>query len=443
MSTFISGIASAQSLDKSAEIVDIKGLDITSLSRTGVINFEHKSDIPAQICGKILKAKKIFSKDDCDTENETYFWNKAKVPFVYIIAELLDDYCQSGKDAAGLFRYDRDKKDKNAHSILGFSVEGSEIPNTRKGQLITRSIARKVTLTQAPCNSLCIAEIYEEPQKPQVQDDFDSIFKSKEEAITLFKSGEGVKMYESFLAKKESGLCELHKAQVPGSKYPPSSQAVSAPKVTFAATKFGPSHDVQKNPGSILGSTKSGKKVYSQAKIHEYPSFTSGEHKEAAEIHRLASQNAKTAAEKSHHFDKMKLHTQAAHTASLKENRLKTAMGNKEKALNKAIEAGSYNSAPSTLTNGAAYQRESLSSSQANTGAEDNTFQGTKKKDWKKRAKDDYENWPHKEKFEKFMQARMPQLAMGEIRAIGRTLALKKSIDFEKNLSELVLKTNK
>ena len=61
------------------------------------------------------------------------------------------------------------------------SIEGSEIPNTRKGMIITRSIARKVTLTQSPCNSACVAEIYDAPdQKSQLADDFDSIFKSKE-----------------------------------------------------------------------------------------------------------------------------------------------------------------------------------------------------------------------------------------------------------------------
>ena len=106
--------------------------------------------------------------------------------------------------------------------------------------------------------------------------------------------------------------------------------------------------------------------------------------------------------------------------------------------LKKAIEAGSYNAAPSTLTNGACYQTESMGKKQANTGAEDNQFQGTKKKDWKKRAKDDYENWPQREKFEKFMAARMPHLALGEIQAIGRTLALKKTIDLEKSLDSLV-----
>lgn len=326
MSTFLHGVGSVQFLDKSAELVDIKGLDITSLDKTGVINYEHRSDVPAQLVGKILKAKKIFKKEDCSDEHELYFWNKVKVPYLYIMAELLDDYCDSAKHVAGILRYDRDKKDQNEYAIAWFSVEGSEIPNSRSNkQIVSRGIARKVTLTASPCNQGCAVEILEN-QKPQIKDDFDEIFKSEANAIEMFKSGEGTNIYEAFLSKKEKSYCKIHK-------------------------------------------------------------------------------------------DKANL--------------------------TKAIEAGSYNASPSTLVNGSAYQTEGLSSKQATTGAEDNTFQGSKKKDWKKRAKADYELWPHREKFEKFMQARLPHLAMGEIVALGRTLALKKSIDFEKALNSLIAKDKK
>jgi len=51
---------------------------------------------------------------------------------------------------------------------------------------------------------MCIAEIYETPPKSQVRDDFEELFKSQENAINLFKSGEGEKIYETYLAKKEA-----------------------------------------------------------------------------------------------------------------------------------------------------------------------------------------------------------------------------------------------
>ena len=105
-------------------------------------------------------------------------------------------------------------------------------------------------------------------------------------------------------------------------------------------------------------------------------------------------------------------------------------------SIRKAVEAGSYNAAPSTLTNGAAYQTESMS--KAKPAAEDHNFKGSKKKDWNAQAKSDYQNWEHKEKFEKFMKSKMPHLSKGEIEAFGRVIALKKSIDFEQDLSKLV-----
>src|ERR1035437_727726 len=270
MSTFLHGVGTVQFLDKSAEVVDLKGLDITSLAKTGIINYEHHSDVPAQLVGKILKAKKIFSKEGCSNEHETHFWNKVKVPYLYIMAELLDDYCDSAKHVAGVLKYDRDKKDQNEYAIMWFSVEGSEIPGSRANkQTVSRGIARKVTLTSAPCNQGCAAEILEN-QKPQIKDDFDSLFRSEQEAITLFKSGEGEKIYLDHLAKKE-----------PSDK------------------------------GPKLGSTKSGKDIYSHGKVADYD-FDPSEHKEAAEHHRHAAVTAEDSKSIDNHMEKMKLHNSAA-----------------------------------------------------------------------------------------------------------------------------------
>jgi hypothetical protein len=685
MSTFVDGIGQCQVLDKSGELVDLKGHDITSLDKSGTITWEHKSDSPAALVGKILKAKKIFSKEDCENERQLYFWNKCKTPYLYVMGELLDDYTASAKECAGQMKYSRDNPDKAP--LLGFSIEGSELPGTRKGPIITRSIGRKITLTQSPCNSACIAEIYEVPeQKSQVKDDFDSIFKSSEEAITLFKSGEGEKIYTDFLAKKE-----------------PTPPAVGGKPPKSPYNEY-------ENQGTRIGTTKSGQHVFSHGHIGAY-SFNPAEHKEAAEHHRRAAVTADNPKLADNHIQRMAQHNNAAISGGRQENRAALSLKQKDKVseeqgkqqmqksempnwsagkadkkqeavhyshpehgvvsihkqpsgefhvkhqgklagvggakgvfsnakdagahakkymtavsqkkilapkmqnissdslmgkvgkaetlnkaqvpgskyppkaqvsptsvkttsappkfgsipkptpsavaksegklcdlhkarvdegkdprtkawdrsgrnhrtgtqtttwtkppgvigralgkkptkethvhqrshpaagsssqrvgsqsdpgyapktsahdggtvttdrkvvgtpaksmkrsesegdLKKAIEAGSYNAAPSTLTNGAAYQRESLSSSQATTGAEEGQFQATKKKDWNKRAKDDYERWPDREKFEKFMSARMPHLKMGEIKAIGRVISLQKSLNFEKSLENLV-----
>jgi hypothetical protein len=474
MSTFIHGCASVQSIDTASEIVDIRGLDITSLARSGILNFEHDQGkdaegklitikLPAQIVGKILKAKKLFSSSDCTTPSETYFWNKTKIPFVYILAELLDDYCDSARECAGKFKYSKDRPDLQA--ILGFSVEGSELPGSRVNKiLIGRSIARKVTLTSTPANHMCIAEIYDEAMDSAVKDEFESLFRSEQEAVTLFKSDEGSRLYDQFLLKKEIDF-----------KHTP---------------KFGPISSVAKMPGIPIGQTKSGKDVMSHLKPNDYKGWSTQDHRDAGNIH-YSNAEAGKGVPGATHFDSAKRHLafanksepmakgedlkkdanmaappaepNAANAQSMQNggtsggtsfsqamSNLSSGLGlskkdkSKQKPLQKAVEAGSYNAAPSSLVNGAAYQVEGLSSKQAKTGAEDHNFQGTKKKtDWNKRSKDEYERWPQREAFEKFMSARMPHLALGEIKAVGRALALSKSLDLERSLILLVDKKRK
>ena len=414
MSTFCHGVAAAQSIDKAAEIMDIKGLDISSLASTGIVNYEHKSDIPGLICGKIVFAKKIFTKNDFSNDNEVYFWDKTRNPFVYIIAELLDDYCQSGKDAAGILRYDSDKRkvasknNKDFKPILGFSIEGSEIPNSRGANksVISRGIARKTTLTSSPCNTQCIAELLLEGPESQVKDDFEEIFKTEENAIQLLKTDEGVKLYENFLAKKETTKCALHKSEplkgIPSGWKPSVTQH---PQLGTITSLSHPKHGV--------------------VTVHKNPENSKYEVNHAGKIAGVMGKKGV--------FDNHKdaiLHAQK-YVHALHQGKVlgrDTVNIASTPNLTKALEAGSANAAPSTLTNGAAYQVESMAKAPV------------KKKDWSKRAKEEYERWPHKQKFEEFMKARMPHLHEGEIRAIGRALSLKKSIDFEKSLEALVIK---
>lgn len=527
MSTFISGVASCAAIDTSGEVVDIKGLDISSLPITGVLNFEHdvantaKGEklvihLPAQIVGKIIKAKKIFDAKDCADEDQLKFWNKTKLPFVYIIAELLDDYCASAKEVAGKFKYSKDHPEQRG--IFGFSVEGSELPNSRQGVVITRSIGRKVTITQAPANHLCIAEIYEAPQPSQVKDDFEEIFKSESNAIEMFKSEQGSKVYEQFLAKKEqngphpknisqeyenvgirpgkssSGESVYSHGNVRPYKYNPQEHqhggehhnraVVTAqnPKLTDNAPQRHAMHanaaasggrqenrpalslnQKQKEAGAVSRESsemnKSEKPSWSAGNVKDNGvHFNHPEHgtvsvlkQPSGEFHvKHNGAMAGLGGIKPVFSDASKAKTHAANYMQavsakkvlpprMHQRPSPSMIGKSEKPLNKALEAASYNAAPSSLTSGAAYQKESISRSQANMGDDGQNLMGTKKKtDWNKRAKEEYERWPKREAFEKFLKARMPHLHDGEVKAIGRMAALSKSLDFEKSLGNLV-----
>jgi hypothetical protein len=157
--TFIHGIAASEHLDSSGERINVKGIDITSLTKDGVFNFEHQSKEASSIVGKITQAKKILKESDCDNDRHKYFSKKIKKPYVYVAGELFDaDGHQAAKDVVAMLKYDnRNKEDKDSKKLINFSIEGQKVESD--GPKITQSIARKVSITITPCNKVCEAEL--------------------------------------------------------------------------------------------------------------------------------------------------------------------------------------------------------------------------------------------------------------------------------------------
>ena len=197
MSTFVHGIGASENIDTSGEIVSIAGLDITSLDKDGVLNWEHKADTPAQVVGKILKAKKIFSDADCEDDHQLHFWEKCKTPFLYVMGELTDDYTDSAREVAGKFRYDADRQ--NERNMMNFSVEGSKI--SKEGITVTRSIARKITITILPCNKAAIAEMVAVATPNAKKSQIDELFKTEVVEIEVLNIDNKSKLWD--LLKKE------------------------------------------------------------------------------------------------------------------------------------------------------------------------------------------------------------------------------------------------
>lgn len=494
MPTLIDGIAASENIDSSGEIISIEGMDISSLDKTGNFNWEHKKDQPNQIVGKILKAKKIFKEEDCGSDRERYYWNKCKVPFVYVMGELFDEYTDSSKHVAGLFKYDADKKGINEHNVVGFSIEGAKLE--KKGMTITRSIARKCTITEAPCNKAAIAE--QIPEKPKKQDDLADFFKSEGDfktqpyvEIEIFKSEQPVlrKQEDPHFHANKLGITPMKKDMAPSSpagimeknavgiKKPGAPATPKAPTKNVMATPF-------RDPGHVMGRTSSGKDVLSHQRIHEYRGFSTKDHEEAAKMHYEHSQNAKDHKTGAHHLDRMRLHLQAAQTSARKDDRLKTGLAEKRKKLmnkamnppaqkqaqpgqqemEKSLEAGFGNVAPSSLSQGAALAKENLKKTYASDAQRRwaHTAAGTKalggkaavkewdekskgkklpekvgkSEQWLARAEEEYAKWEKREQFQAFMKKRMPHLTKGEIDAIGKTMLLKKSVEAEKSLKK-------
>lgn len=165
LGTIIHGIGASEHLDSSGERIEVKGIDTSSLTVDGLINFEHKSETSSQLIGKIIEAVKILKKEDCKNKHHEYFWEKAgKTPYLYIKAVLFDKFGHVGaSDAVAMLNFDKamskEENSKETRQVAGFSVEGSRLE--KEGSLIKKCIARKMSFTAYPCNKACVAEILE------------------------------------------------------------------------------------------------------------------------------------------------------------------------------------------------------------------------------------------------------------------------------------------
>lgn len=458
--SYIDGIASSQAIDTAGEVVDIAGMDISSLVGS-VFNYEHKSDIPAQIVGKILYAKKIFDEKDCENDRQLKFWNKCKLPYLYVMGQLFDEFSPSAQEIAGVFQYDSQNPDKDP--TVGFSIEGSKI--SKEGMIVNRSIARKVTITVAPANKTCLAELVQPETQEQPQDDLSSIFKTEiSSSIDLIKAEDAAKILGIPMNKAEN---EYHK-------------------------------------GSVIGTTTSGKSVYSHGPVHA-SGFSPDEHKEAAQMHFDAANKIKNNPQMAQtHYDKFKLHQKQFNNANARQQKIQETQtaqtaakapalsrygklhdprlsGTSEPKMKKALDAGSAMAAPGQLNQGSALAKESLdkkmkkdekgvhmpvnNSQRAAAGksaagmearpggspamaraahsqklAELKSMPKPKltKSNALKRAEEVYKAWNKRSEFEKFMKERMPSLTKGEITAIGQTVALNQALTEEEALADLV-----
>jgi hypothetical protein len=420
--TFIDGIASSQALDTSGEIVDLKGLDISSLVGA-VINYEHKKDLPAQLVGKILEAKKIFGKEDCENPRHLYYWGKINLPFLYIKARLLDDKKPSAVEVAAMFRDDAEHPEES--DMLGFSVEGSKIEKV--GAVITRSIARVVTLANLPANKTCIAEMA--PEKPSKIDpnDVSELFKGEMQLFAFEPT------YIQILEKKE----DLKKDGATGAGAFVGSQLAMSEKKLRKDAPLPAAPSAPPPPVTAAGISAGFTGAMGMGGIHkaEYDELEkSGWSKPAingtAMKQTHASHGELTVTKNPigkfdiHHNKKLVGTTNDAGKAGTFARGYASKLGKMEKAMT----AGSGMAAPSQLEGGAALVSESLDRKKMHK---------KEKSPWYDRADEAYKSWDKREHFRQYMKKRMPHLADGEVDAIGKCLALKKNIQAEAKLSKM------
>ncbi len=283
MGTLLHGIACSENIDSSGEVLILKGVDTTSLH---TFNFEHKSEHANQTVGRILSSKKIYSEQDCETEAHLKFWNRFKVPYLYIIGELFDDVGHSGAiDVAAIARYDEKHLGEYDFSktfpLLGASIEGSKINKEQNN--ITHSLARKISLTFSPCNKTSWLEIYHQPeeqdQKPVVKKETKS--KTKELLESILKS-EDISFEQTDMLKTEiDRLDDLVKAE-----------------------------ELLKNDD--WSKTKSGKSISLKWNPEGHAGFNSQDHRDAMNAHYNAALATPDKSMQAHHMDMTQKHLNMA-----------------------------------------------------------------------------------------------------------------------------------
>jgi hypothetical protein len=409
--TYIDGIASSQAIDTAGEVVDLKGLDISSLVGAA-LNWEHHSDVPAQIVGKILEAHKIFSKEDCQNERHLKFWNKCQIPFLYIAGRLFDDKKPSAIECAALFHDDAEHP--NEHPMVGFSIEGSRL-GEKAGMVVPRSIARKVTITNMNANKTCVAEVL--PKKTPKGDTIESLFKGEMEIFQFEPT------YLEIMEKREALSKDVGSG---GGAFIGGSMAMSE------ASEGRKAQD-REDDKDTLSSQDLGKSAKDGGWTKELQHVSNvgqnaGLHFSHPEHGHIKATKTKIGNFEVRHNDKLMGMSPSAERAG----KLATKLMNNFGKLKKAMEAGSALAAPNMLTGVAALTRESLDKKKMKKELEKK-----EKSEWYNRAHEAYNTWDKKSHFKDYMKKKMPHLAEGEIDAIGKVLALKKTVKAEGKLSKM------
>jgi len=386
--TFIHGIAASEHLDSSGERIIVDGIDVSSLTKDGVFNYEHKNDTPSQIVGKILQAKKILKKEDCETEAQKYFWDKVKCPYLYVAGELFDHVGHSAaEDVAAMLKYDKGLNKDETKALINFSIEGSTLK--KEGSVIHKCIGRKVTITITPCNKMAFAEHMEEPTDKSKTMGSKKIAK---DILSKFKKSEQI---EVEMLQKAAGEYMTQLANVKGVKQPKSP--------TRDYTKIGPSMG-QQRPGKEIKPKREFTQTNAPDKLRvgDRIKHTTKKPRTGHDIYNDPDTWKKEGKDK---VEQMKL--------DLKKKK-KKKLSKYDSNVRKALVAGSGMGAPESKTGGEALQAECM---------DKKTEKVCKKKVYKSLSEDAWSRIEKKEELIEIIKKKSPDMSDKEVLAIAKTMA--------------------
>jgi hypothetical protein len=232
MGTKIHGIFTSENLDSSGEKIDISGLDISTMVKDGIANWEHNNNEPVQVVGKIKFVKKIMKRSDAINKHQEHFWDKVQMPYLYGIVELFDEVGHAGaKEVAAMVKYDNQNESEEENKLINFSIEGYKLE--KEGIFVKQSIGRNITITIKPCNKVCSTEELIEDKKESPKFSIKNILGKNEANICEeLNDCEQIEELRKDIPKFKGGLYESAFA----SKHPKESSITQSDEQHTAAT---------------------------------------------------------------------------------------------------------------------------------------------------------------------------------------------------------------
>lgn len=392
LGTFIHGIGSTEALDSSGERLKQSGIDDSSMEQNGLFNFEHESKQTSQIVGKILISKKILKESDCSNKHQKHFWELAnEKPYLYICGVLFDEFGHTGaKDLAAMYRFNNTLVNSDLKTLVGFSIEGSKLD--KEGDTITRCIARKMTCTMTPCNKECVSELVTDDDyiegltEKNTKDKLHDVFLKYEELdMDLMKADDIKPKLEDTIANISQKINNKPKA---------SGQYMSIPKQT------------------AMGTTGQGVKEVRPASPTEpkriiKPGDTSNQKLKVGD-RIMHDRKAKTGISGASIYNN-------PDTWKTDNKKYGAVLSNKKQQVEKAMTAGGMGGTPSTLSGGAALQKEKK----------------LVKKSEKllskvlQKSESYWNNYKKQDQMISFIALKMPKLTKKEVLAIAKTTVYK------------------
>jgi hypothetical protein len=153
------------------------------------------------VIGRCVFAKKIYKASDCDSDRERMYWDQIKLPFIYGKFRLFDGAGHPSAIAAAASI--RDMLHAGEDILIRFSIEGATLQ--RKGNVLEKSVARKVAATWKPCNKSANSGVIADPNGPPLPVRDDVVTKKEHEHPGFMKLG-GEHEFRGSPILKDEGL---------------------------------------------------------------------------------------------------------------------------------------------------------------------------------------------------------------------------------------------